>query len=217
MTGRVDPRRRLEGGIRFTVSKTRAAPSAALRAQAMADLDLMLLHGTTTGEIKSGYGLDEATELRLLRVIHSLRHPVDVVVTFMGAHVLPEEYAKRRRAYIDLVIHTMPRARRYAEYCDMWRDTIGLTEDECTRMAEAAARLGFKLKMHVDQVGPAGGAELAAQLGATSADHLDYISARHSGDGQERHRGRTAPRCHTSHARARDDPEGRGWSIPARC
>lgn len=178
VTGRVDPGRRLEGGIRFTVRKTRAATPAALRAQALTDLDLMLLHGTTTVEIKSGYGLDEATELRLLRVIHDLRHPVDVVATFMGAHVLPEGYVRRRDAYVDLVIHTMSRARRYAEFCDMWRDTTGFTERECLRMAGAALRLGFKLKMHADQVGPAGGAELAARLGATSADHLDYISAR---------------------------------------
>jgi imidazolonepropionase len=178
VTGRSNPGRRLEGGIRSTVSQTRAASHAALRTRALDDLDVMLLHGTTTVEIKSGYGLDQATELRLLRVIHGLRHSVDVVGTFMGAHVLPAEYADKRDAYVDLVIRTLPKARRYAEYCDMWRDTIGFTETECLRVAAAAVRLGFKLKLHVDQVSPAGGAELAARLGATSADHLDYISAR---------------------------------------
>ncbi|MDR7420349.1 MAG: imidazolonepropionase [Armatimonadota bacterium] len=178
VTGRTDLGRRLGGGIRYTVSRTRAAPTRALRAQAFADLNVMLQHGTTTVEIKSGYGLDERTELRLLRVIRSLAHPVDVVATFMGAHVLPAEYADRRAAYVDLVVRTLPRARRYAEYCDMWRDTIGFTEDECVRIAEAARRLGFRLKLHADQIGPAGGAELAARLRATSADHLDYISAR---------------------------------------
>jgi imidazolonepropionase len=176
VTGRVDPGRRLEGGIRFTVRKTRAASSASLRAQALADLDTMLLHGTTTVEIKSGYGLDEATELRLLRVIRSLHHAADIVATYMGAHVLPEEYTRRRDAYVDLVIRTLPRARRYAEYCDMWCDVTGFTESECLRIAEVAVRLGFKLKLHADQIGPAGGAELAARLGASSADHLDYIS-----------------------------------------
>lgn len=178
VTGRTDLGRRLEGGIRHTVSRTRAAPARTLRSQALADLGVILRHGTTTIEIKSGYGLDERTELRLLRVIRSLTHPVDVIATFMGAHVLPAEYARRRSAYVDLVVHTLPRARRYAEYCDMWRDTVGFTEDECVRIAEAARRFGFRLKLHADQVGPAGGAELAARLGATSADHLDYISAR---------------------------------------
>jgi imidazolonepropionase len=177
LTGRADPRRRLEGGIRYTVARTRAAPSSTLRAKARVDLDAMLLHGTTTVEIKSGYGLDDRTELRLLRVIRSLQHPVDVVATFMGAHVLPAEYAGRRDAYVALVVRTLPRARRYAEYCDMWRDASGFTEPECRRIAAAARRLGYRLKLHADQTGPAGGAELAARLGATSADHLDYISA----------------------------------------
>jgi imidazolonepropionase len=178
VTGRSNPRSRLEGGIRFTVDRTRAASPAALRAKALADLDVMLLHGTTTVEIKSGYGLDEATELRLLRVIHSLRHPVDVIGTFMGAHVLPVEYVGNRSAYVDLVIRTLPKARCYAEFCDMWRDTVAFTEAECLRIARTATRFGFRLKLHADQVGPAGGAELAARLGAISADHLDYISAR---------------------------------------
>ncbi|MDR7545011.1 MAG: imidazolonepropionase [Armatimonadota bacterium] len=178
ITGRSEPGQRLEGGIHYTVRQTRRATAARLRAQALADLDLMLTHGTTMVEIKSGYGLDVPSELKLLRVIASLRHPIDVVATFMAAHVVPPEYAARRGAYVDLVVRLLPRARRYAEYCDMWCDTAAFTEAECLRIASAAVRLGYRLKVHADQVAPTGGAELAARLGATSADHLDYISAR---------------------------------------
>ena len=125
VTGEATPGKRLEGGIRYTVARTRAASAAALGAQARRDLDLMLAHGTTTVEVKTGYGLDRDTELRMLRVIHGLRaHVVDVVPTYMGAHVLPAEYADRREAYVQLVIDTLPAARRWAEYCDVWCDTI---------------------------------------------------------------------------------------------
>jgi imidazolonepropionase len=177
VTGEAAPGRRLEGGIRYTVSRTRAASTAALRAQALADLDAMLCHGTTTVEAKTGYGLDRESELRLLRVIHELRHPVEVVPTYLGAHVLPEEYAGRREAYVQLVIETLPEARRRAEYCDVCCDPIGFTVAECERIGEAAAKLGLRLKVHADQTGPIQGAELAARLGAASADHLDYVSA----------------------------------------
>ncbi len=177
ITGQVSPGRRLQGGIRYTVSRTRAASSGALRAQALADLDVMLRHGTTTVEVKSGYGLDRETELRMLRVIRGLRHPVDLVVTYLGAHVLPEEYVGHRGAYVDLVIDTLAAARRYAEYCDVCCDPVGFTVAECERIARAATRLGFRLKVHADQTGPIHAAELAARLAATSADHLDHISA----------------------------------------
>lgn len=174
--GRVNPARRLTG-IRYTVAQTRKAPAAALRKQALADLDTMLAHGTTTVEVKSGYGLDRDTELRLLRVAASLRHPVDTVTTYLGAHVVPAEYLDRRDAYVDLVIETMPEAKRYAEYCDVCCDPRCFTLDECHRMAKAAIALGYRLRVHADQNGPAGGAELAAEFGASSADHLDHISA----------------------------------------
>jgi imidazolonepropionase len=178
ITGQVAPGHRLGGGIRDTVGRTRRASVASLLAQARADLDLMLLHGTTTVEAKSGYGLERTTELRLLRVLHRLRHPVEVVPTFLGAHVLPDEYRTRRRSYVDLVISMLPAARRYAEYCDVCCDPVGFTAEECLRMGGAARALGFRIKVHADQTGPAGGAELAAHLAATSADHLDYISPR---------------------------------------
>jgi len=176
VTDEVAPGRRLEGGIRYTVARTRAASAAALAAQARRDLDLMLQHGTTTVEVKTGYGLDRVTELRMLRVIHGLRrHPVDVVATYLGAHVLPEEYANRREDYVALVIDTLPAARRSAEYCDVWCDTIAFTATETERIARAALALGYRLRLHADQVGDAGGAALAARLGATSADHLDHV------------------------------------------
>jgi imidazolonepropionase len=178
VTGEATPGKRLEGGIRYTVARTRAASAAALATQARRDLDLMLAHGTTTVEIKTGYGLDRDTELRMLRVIHGLRtHPVDVVPTYLGAHVLPVEYAERRDAYVQLVIDTLPAARRLAEYCDVWCDTIAFTAEETERIGRAALALGYRLRLHADQVGDAGGAELAARLGASSADHLDHVGA----------------------------------------
>jgi imidazolonepropionase len=178
VTGEAAPGKRLEGGIRYTVARTRAASAGALAAQARRDLDLMLAHGTTTVEVKTGYGLDRDTELRMLRVIHGLRtHRVDVVPTYLGAHVLPAEYADRRDAYVQLVIDTLPAARRWAEYCDVWCDTIAFTAEETERIARAARALGYRLRLHADQVGDAGGAALAARLGASSADHLDNVSA----------------------------------------
>jgi imidazolonepropionase len=173
--GRAIPPGRLTG-IRYTVARTRRASAAVLRAQALADLDTMLAHGTTTVEVKSGYGLDRDTELRLLRVAASLRHPVCTVLTYLGAHVVPTEYLDRRDAYVDLVIDTMPEARRHAEYCDLCCDPNCFTTDECRRMAKAALALGYRLRVHADQNGPVGAAELAAELGASSADHLDHVS-----------------------------------------
>jgi imidazolonepropionase len=177
VTGETAPGKKLEGGIRYTVARTRAASTAALTTQALRDLDLMLQHGTTTVEIKTGYGLDRDTELRMLRVIHGLRkHAVDVVPTYLGAHVLPAEFAERREDYVKLVIDTLPAAKRWAEYCDVWCDTIAFTAAETERICQAATALGFRLRLHADQVGDAHGAELAARLGASSADHLDNIS-----------------------------------------
>lgn len=162
VTGEAMPGKRLEGGIRYTVARTRAASAAALGAQARRDLDRMLAHGTTTIEVKTGYGLDRDTELRMLRVIHGLRgHAVDIVPTYLGAHVLPAEYADRREAYVRLVIDTLPAARRWAEYCDVWCDTIAFTAAETERIARAALALGYRLRLHADQVGDAGGAALA--------------------------------------------------------
>lgn len=179
ITGRRDPGKRLGGGIRYTVSTTRRASLAMLEAQALADLDVMLLHGTTTLEAKTGYGLDRRTELRILRLMRGLRrrHPLEIIPTYCGAHVLPDEYRTHRAAYVDLVVDMLRDARLYAEYCDVCCDPIGFTAAECLHIGRAAASMGLRLKVHADQTGRAGGAEVAARLCATSADHLDYISA----------------------------------------
>lgn len=176
ITGKSQPGPRLGGGIRYTVGQTRQATVESLLEQALADLDLMLLHGTTTVEAKSGYGLDRDTELRMLQVMQSLRHPVEVVPTYLGAHVLPDEYLSRRAEYVDLVIRVLDEARPRAEYCDICCDPVGFTPEECNRIAARALELGYRIKVHADQTGHSGGAELAAQLGAVSADHLDYIT-----------------------------------------
>jgi imidazolonepropionase len=166
----------LQGGINYTVRHTRNASDRYLVGQALADLDIMLEHGTTTLEAKTGYGLDRETELRLLRLTSGLDHPIEVITTYLGAHVLPSEYAGRRNEYIDLVIDLLPEAARLAEYCDVCCDPVSFTFGECLRIGEAAGRLGMGIRVHADQTGDARGAFLAAKLQAASADHLDYTT-----------------------------------------
>jgi imidazolonepropionase len=166
----------LERGIAVTLKATRAASDAALVTQALRDLDLALAHGTTTLEAKTGYGLDRESELRLLRLTAGLEHAVEVVPTFLGAHVLPEGYAGRREAYVDLLIAMTPEVASLAEYCDVSCDPSCFTADECRRMGAAARAYGMGVRVHADQTGDAGGAALAAELGAASADHLDHAS-----------------------------------------
>lgn len=171
------PSKGIGGGIRRTIAATRAATSADLRARALGDLDVMLRHGTTTVEAKSGYGLDRETELRLLSITAGLEHPVEVVTTYLGAHTVPPEYLDDRAGYVRLVRETLEPARQYAEYCDLACDPVSFTAEECAPLAEAAARLGFKLRLHADQTADAGGTALAVGLGASSVDHLDAASA----------------------------------------
>lgn len=166
----------LQSGINYTVQRTREASDETLEAQALADLDVMLSHGTTTLEAKTGYGLDQDTEMRLLRLTHGLDHTVDIVTTFLGAHVLPSEYEGRREAYLNLVIGLLPQAAKLAEYCDVCCDPVGFTYDECLRVGKAAKALGMQIRVHADQTGDANGAKLAADLSAHSADHLDYTT-----------------------------------------
>ena len=164
----------LEGGIRYTVSKTRAASDWELVTQALSDLDVMLAHGTTTLEAKTGYGLEGDEELRLLRLTAGLRHPVQVVPTFLALHVLPESYAKRRAQYLEQAIAALPQASRLARYCDVSCDPVCFDFDECMKVGEAARALGLGIRVHADQTGDANGALLAARLRASAADHLDY-------------------------------------------
>jgi imidazolonepropionase len=176
VTGRREPGKNLDRGILRSVRRTREATNEALEAQALKDLDTMLEHGSTTVEIKTGYGLDRANELRLLKLQTSLEHEVDLARTFLGAHILPDEYRHDREGYVQLVIDMLEGAREYAEFCDVCCDPVGFTYQECLRIAERAMDLGMNVKVHGDQTGPGRGAELAARVGATSVDHLDYIS-----------------------------------------
>lgn len=167
---------RLDGGIRYTVRRTRETADALLLEQARRDLDVMLAHGTTTVEAKTGYGLESGEELRLLRLTASLEHTVEVVPTFLPLHVLPDAYQERREDYIRQAKGSLAEARGLARYCDVTCDPIGFTYDECLEVGEAARALGMKLRVHADQMGDARGALLAARLQASAADHLDFAS-----------------------------------------
>ncbi|MFQ5554099.1 MAG: imidazolonepropionase [Acidimicrobiia bacterium] len=175
VTGEGGAAARLEGGINFTVTRTRAASDEELSAGARRDLDLMLRNGVTTIEAKSGYGLDPEHELRLLRIQAGLDHAVDIVPTYLGAHVVPSGVA--RDGYVAEVIATLSEARALAEYCDVFCDPAAFSIAETRAICEAAMALGFRIRLHADQTGPVGAAELAAELGAASADHLDHVSS----------------------------------------
>lgn len=168
------------GGILSTVRATRAASLEELVEQSAARLDAMLAHGTTTAEVKTGYGLDLENELKLLAAIERLneQHPMDLVPTFLGAHVVPEEYRDRAGAYVDLVTQEMlPRIRehaaaRSAPFCDVFCDEGAFTLDQTRTILTRAKELGMRLRVHADEFANLGAAALAAELGAASADHL---------------------------------------------
>ncbi|HEX5575735.1 MAG TPA: imidazolonepropionase, partial [Gemmatimonadales bacterium] len=174
---------RAGGGILSTVRQTRAASEAQLLARARGFLQEMLALGVTTVECKSGYGLDEDTELRLLRVYRRLaeEQPVRLVPTFLGAHVVPPEFRERRAEYLDLLIDRMiPRVARdnLATCCDVFVEDSAFTVPEAARILRAAKAAGLSRKLHADQLTAGGGAELAAEVGALSADHLECVSDR---------------------------------------
>lgn len=168
------------GGILSTVEATREASSEALARHGRRWLDEMLGHGVTTVEAKSGYGLDLATELRLLEVAWQLGRegPVDVVPTYLGAHAVPAEFRARpegTEAYVRSVIEDqLPgvAAQGRAVSCDAFCETGVFTADQSRRILTAAAAYGMSARLHADELAPSGGAELAAELGALSADHL---------------------------------------------
>lgn len=166
----------LAGGIRYTVRRTRATSDSELIEHGYADLDVMLAHGTTTLEAKTGYGLSCEEELRLLRLTAGLRHPVTVVPTFLPLHVLPEDYAERRGDWIAAVIESLPQAAKLARYCDVACDPMCFSFEECLRVGTAARALGMGIRVHADQTGDADGALLAVRLQASAADHLDFAS-----------------------------------------
>jgi len=168
------------GGILSTVRATRAAGTEELAAHGRRWLDEMARHGVTTVEAKSGYGLDLETELRLLEVAFALGRegPVDVVPTYLGAHAVPPEYRSRpdgTEAYVRSVIEEqLPgvAAQGRAVSCDVFCEQGVFTAGQSRRILETAARYGMAVRLHADELAPSGGAELAAELGALSADHL---------------------------------------------
>jgi len=168
------------GGIVATVRATRAASERDLVETTRARLDEMLAAGTTTAEVKSGYGLDVETEMKMLRALQTLSasHPVDLVPTFMGAHEIPVDYRERRDEYVRLVIDEMlPRVadERLAEWCDVFCETGVFTPDESRRILEAGAARGLESRIHADELAPSGGSLVAADVGARSADHLIFV------------------------------------------
>jgi imidazolonepropionase len=168
------------GGILETVTATRAASEPALVSRTRRRLDEMLACGTTTSEAKSGYGLTTDAELRQLRVVRALDagHAVDLVPTFLGAHELPPEYRHDRAAYVSLVINEMiPRvaAEGLAEWCDVFCERGVFTPAESTAILEAGRRAGLKPRIHADELAASGGSQVAARVGARSADHLIFV------------------------------------------
>ena len=169
------------GGILETVRATREADIATLAAGTLAKLDEMVACGTTTCEIKSGYGLDLGSELKMLRAIDEAarRHPVSVAATFLGAHETPPEYRGRRGEYVDLLCERMipaVAAEGTAEWCDVFCEAGVFTPEESRRILEAGLAHGLKARIHADELGPTGGSLVAATVGARSADHLVFVS-----------------------------------------
>lgn len=170
------------GGIVSTVAATRAASEDDLVAQSRPRLDAMLANGTTSCEIKSGYGLDLESELKMLRAIRKLAtsHALDVSTTFMGAHEVPVEYRSRRDRYVDLVIDEMIPAvavAQLAEWCDVFCEDGVFSPAESRKILEAGQRHGLEARIHADELGASGGSRVAAEVGARSADHLVYVNA----------------------------------------
>jgi imidazolonepropionase len=168
------------GGIVSTVRATREASEEALVEGTRTRLAEMLACGTTTAEIKSGYGLDLDTELKMLRAIRRVgaEQPVEIAATFMGAHEIPIDYRDRREDYVRLVIDVMipaVAAEELAEWCDVFCETGVFTPGESTRILKAGAARGLKPRIHADELGASGGSQVAALVGARSADHLIYV------------------------------------------
>lgn len=172
------------GGILSTVEATRNSSLESLATESKARLDLMLLHGTTTVESKSGYGLDLENEIKILEVNKLLNatHPIDVVSTYMGAHAIPKEYKNNREKYIDIIINEhIPHISKHklAEYIDCFCEPGVFSVDEAKKILVAGNKYGLKIKIHADEIESIGGAELAGELKAASSEHL--VAASHEG------------------------------------
>ncbi len=169
------------GGILSTVKKTREASEDELYDKSFSLLQKIIASGVTTIECKSGYGLTPEDELKQLRVYKRLDNesPARIISTFLGAHTIPPEYKDQRKKYIDLLIREMIPAvaeMKLAKFCDIFVEESAFTIKEARRILEAGKAAGLKPKIHADQLTSAGGAELAAETGAISADHLEQVS-----------------------------------------
>lgn len=171
------------GGIVSSVKATRAASKKELYNSGIKRLNSMLSFGVTTVEGKSGYGLDCETEIKELEVMDKLNraHPIDVVKTFLGAHAVPEEYKGEEGKFINYIIkEVLPVVveKKLAEFCDVFCEKNVFSVEQSKRLLLKAKEMGLKLKLHADEIVQLGGAELAAELGAVSADHLLQASER---------------------------------------
>ncbi|GAB3013952.1 imidazolonepropionase [Bowmanella dokdonensis] len=168
------------GGIRRTMSATRQASEAELLVLALKRAKALLEQGVTCVEIKSGYGLDLNTELKMLRVARQVQAhlPFTVRTTFLGAHALPPEYHDNADGYIDLVCNEMLpaiQAEQLADAVDVFCENIGFTLTQTRRVFEAASQLGLPVKLHAEQLSNLGGSELAASFNALSVDHIEFL------------------------------------------
>jgi imidazolonepropionase len=168
------------GGIASTVRATRAETEDQLTASAIKRLDTLLAEGVTTIEIKSGYGLDVDTELKMLRVARKLGQirPVTVKTTFLGAHAIPQEFKEKREEYLKIVCNqSLPQAfsQGLVDAVDAFCEGIAFSVEEVRQVFEVAKRLGLPVKLHAEQLSNLGGARLAAGFGALSVDHIEYL------------------------------------------
>jgi imidazolonepropionase len=168
------------GGILNTVQATRTATKKELKRIARRHLDAMLTEGTTTVEIKSGYGLNEKDEIKMLEAINDMTEEclMDIVPTFLGAHALPPEFKNNADGYVDLICSRMLpyiAQRKLAKFCDAFCEQGYFSVEQCRSVFEKAKSLGLSIKIHADQLSQMGASKLAAEMGAHSADHLEQI------------------------------------------
>ena len=169
------------GGILSTVKKTRTATFKELYEKSASLLKKMMARGVTTVECKSGYGLTLQDEIKQLRVYKKLQEhfPVDMKTTFLGAHTIPPEFKSNRNGYIDLILNEMIPAvaeENLADFCDVFVEESAFTVEEARKILETGKKYGLTPKLHSDQLSDGGGAKLAAEVGAISADHLEHVS-----------------------------------------
>jgi len=174
---------RAGGGIAFSARLLRGATQRHLVAQANRFLKEFAAHGTTTVEVKTGYGLDVTNELKILEVIRRLRRisPLELVPTLLAAHVLPQKYRGRAKVYLDLMtkqlLPTVAR-KRLAEFVDCFCDRGAFSVEDCRKLLSAGARLGLVPRVHAEQLSHTGASRMAVEIGAASADHLDHVTDR---------------------------------------